>query len=112
MAPDELESLPQDDNGEVKLPDDLPDDISMKVKDGGKIRRIVVNREKCIGAESCVLAAPGVFQLDEKNLAYVNDPNSEDDDAIKMAAQSCPVLAIHLYNKDGTKIFPSEDPST
>lgn len=46
--------------------------------------------------------------MDDQNLAYVVDPNSEDEDTILMAAQSCPVLAIHLYDENGIKIFPEE----
>jgi ferredoxin len=93
---------------EIKLPDNLPEDISMKIKNGGKIRRIVVDREACIGARSCVIVAPGVFQMDDENLAYVTDPDSTEDDMILLAAQSCPVLAVHLYDEDGNKIFPEE----
>lgn len=93
---------------EPKLPENLPESISQKIKNGGKIRRIVVDRAKCIGANSCVVVAPGVFQLDEENLAYVTDPNSADDDTIMLAAQSCPVLAVLLYDENGKKLFPEE----
>lgn len=93
---------------EIKLPDNLPDDIHQKIRKGGKIRRIVVDRQGCIGARSCVLVAPGVFQMDDQNYAYVVDPDSEDEDTILMAAQSCPVLAIHLFDEEGNKIFPEE----
>lgn len=93
---------------EVTLPDDLPEDISEKIRKGGKIRRIVVDRQGCIGAQSCVVVAPGVFQMDDENLAYVVDPDSEDEDTILMAAQSCPTLAVILYDEDGNKIFPEE----
>jgi ferredoxin len=74
----------------------------------GKIRRIFVDRVKCIGARSCVAVAPGVFQMDDQNLAYIVDPNSEDDDTIMLAAQSCPVLAILLYDEEGKQVFPEE----
>lgn len=93
---------------EVKIPTDLPQNISEKIRAGGKIRRIVVDRIKCIGANSCVAVAPGVFQLDEENLAYVVDPDSTDEDTIMLAAQSCPVLAVLLYDENGNKIFPEE----
>ena len=93
---------------DIKIPADLPEKISQKIRSGGKIRRIVVDREKCIGANSCVAVAPGVFQLDDENLAYVVDPDSTDEDTILMAAQSCPVLAILLYDEHGKKIFPEE----
>ncbi len=90
----------------VALPPGLPEDISEKIKSGGTIRRIVVDRKLCIGANSCVAVAPGVFQLDDQNLAYIVDPESADDDTILMSAQSCPVLAILLYDEKGKKIFP------
>ncbi len=84
----------------------LPADISEKIRKGGKIRRIVVDRVKCIGATTCVAVAPGVFQMDKDNLAYVTDPNSTDEDTILIAAQSCPVLAILLYDENNKIIFP------
>lgn len=87
---------------------DTPQNISEKTRTNGLIRRIVVDRAKCIGAKSCVAVAPGVFQMDDENLAYVVDPNSEDEDTIMLAAQSCPVLAVLLYNEQGKQIFPEE----
>ena len=75
---------------------------------GKKIRRIVIDRSVCIGAQSCVVVAPGVFQMDDQNLAYLADPNSETDDAVILAAQTCPVLAILLYDAKGKKIFPED----
>lgn len=93
---------------DIALPPNLPAKISQKIRAGGQIRRIVVDRAKCIGAGSCVAVAPGVFQLDGENLAYVIDPDSTDEDTILLAAQSCPVLAIELYDEAGKKIFPEE----
>lgn len=93
---------------EIKLPANLPENISQKIRSGGTIRRIVVDRLKCIGANSCVAVAPGVFQLDEENLAYVIDPDSTDEDTIMLSAQSCPVLAVLLYDKNGKMLFPEE----
>lgn len=74
----------------------------------GKITKIVVDKNACIGAASCVIVAPGVFQMDGENKAYVVDPDTADEDTILLAAQSCPVLAIHLYDESGNKIFPEE----
>jgi ferredoxin len=108
MAPDKLPPLKIDEHGDVVLPDNLPEDISMKIRSGGIIRRIVVDRANCIAARSCVLVAPGVFQMDDEDLAFVVDPDSEDEETIRMAAESCPTLAIHLYDKDGNKVFPEE----
>lgn len=93
---------------DVAVPDDLMDDISQAVrkKEGSEIARVVVDRQGCIGAGSCVVVTEELFQLDEDNLAYIVDPESYDDDTIKLSAESCPVLAIHLYDKEGKKLFP------
>ncbi len=70
--------------------------------------KIVVDRKLCIGAAPCVAVAPGVFQLDEEQgKAYVVDPDSTDEETIKMAAEACPVLAIKLY-KEGKQIYPQQ----
>jgi ferredoxin len=82
-------------------------DEKMRTKPGS-LRRIVVDRTKCIGARSCVAVAPGVFQMDDQNLAYLVDPDSEDEDTIMLAAQSCPVLAVIIYDDQGKQIFPEE----
>lgn len=95
---------------DVATPNDLPEDISQNIRTAeGEIARIVVDRQACIGARSCVLIAEKVFVMDSENLAYVSDDiNSTDEETIRMAAESCPVLAIHLYNKQGKKLFPEE----
>ncbi len=71
-----------------------------------KIAKIVVDREVCIGAAPCVTVAPGVFQLDEENKAVVVNAEGSDQDTILLAAQSCPVQAISLFDEEGNRIFP------
>jgi ferredoxin len=71
-----------------------------------KISKVVVDRDLCIGAAPCVVVAPSVFQLDEENKAYVVDQNAADGDTILLAAQSCPVQAIIVYDEDGKQIYP------
>lgn len=68
----------------------------------------VVLRDKCIGAASCVAVAPKTFKLDDQNKAVViqttGDPDT--DEAILLAAQSCPTAAIEVYDQNGKKIWP------
>lgn len=87
-----------------------------------KVGKIVVNRELCIGAASCVVVAPGVFELDGENKAVMklqnnvktSDPSERadledatvDNDTIIQAAQSCPTKAILLYDEEGKQIYP------
>ncbi len=71
-----------------------------------KIGKIEVDRDLCIGAAPCVTVAPGVFQLDDENKAFVVDPKAADDETILLAAQSCPVQAIKIFDEDGKQIYP------
>lgn len=87
-----------------------------------KVGKIVVNRDLCIGAASCVIAAPGVFELDGENKAVMKldggtktsdlserpklEDKTTDDDTIIAAAQSCPTKAIIVYDEDGKQIYP------
>ena len=75
-------------------------------KDGSNITMIKVDRELCIGASPCVAVSAETFQLDDENKAIVLDANAVDDDALTMAAQSCPTGAIILMDKDGNQVFP------
>ncbi len=86
----------------------MSEKISEAKRKTGKIKKIVVDRVKCIGANACVAVTPGVFQLDDENLAYIVDPEAADDDTLLMSAQSCPVLAILLYDENDKIIFPEE----
>lgn len=96
----------------------MPDEYQIEKNDNkqsvakckrGRIAKIVVDKDICIGAASCVAVAPGVFQLDDKNKAYIVDPTTADEDTIMLAAQSCPVFAIFLYDEYGNQIFPEQN---
>lgn len=87
-----------------------------------KIKKIVVDRNLCIGAASCVLTADTVFELDAENKAIIKlkggvkstEPAEKDaledgaisDDTLLTAAQSCPTRAIFLYDEDGKQVYP------
>jgi ferredoxin len=87
-----------------------------------KIKKIVVDRNLCIGAASCVVIAGTVFELDSENKAVIklkgsaknSGPAEKDgledaavgDDILLLAAQSCPTKAIFLYDGDGKQIYP------
>ncbi len=86
--------------------------------------KIIVDRDACIGAASCVVLAGKTFALDEDGKVYVLNEKKEtavtgetgtvvesettDEmnlrDEIIDAARSCPVFAIKLYEDDGSEI--------
>ncbi len=82
---------------------------------------IKVDPDLCIGAASCVTIAPETFQLNDENKAYVLDHGteptprtyervievSEDEmENIILGAQSCPTLAIFIFDEAGVQLFP------
>ena len=84
--------------------------------------KVVVDREKCIGAAPCIAVAPDVYELDDEGIAIikkeaVDSTDSEgririkkpvaDDETLKLSAESCPVQAIILYDDDDKQIFPA-----
>ena len=79
---------------------------SIKDKKPVRIGKIVVDRNLCIGAASCIAVAPGVFELDSENKAVVYNDHGADDETILLAAKSCPTQAILIFDEDGNQIFP------
>jgi ferredoxin len=77
--------------------------VQVMKKDDIEIR---VLREKCIGAATCIVYSPSTFDLDEKNIAIIKDGQWDELEKIIGAAQSCPVVAIEIY-QDGKKLYPS-----
>lgn len=83
--------------------------------------RVKVDEELCIGAASCVTIAPETFQLNDENKAFVYDHGTEPDGSkyerwlevtesemenILLGAQSCPTLAIYIFDESGKQLFP------
>lgn len=83
--------------------------------------RIVVDPDLCIGAASCVTIAPDTFQLNMENKAEVLDHGAapdgpsyerivevteEEKDTIILGAQSCPTLAVLIFDEAGTQLYP------
>lgn len=68
--------------------------------------RIRIDREKCVSAGNCVVTAPTVFILDEDEKATLLDPNSVDEETIRLAAELCPTEAIVLEDDEGEQIYP------
>lgn len=81
---------------------------------------VKVDPDLCIGAASCVTVAPEFFILNQDNKALVLDPGApgtkefsrtvevteDQKETILLAAQSCPTLAIFVYDEEGNQIWP------
>lgn len=82
---------------------------------------VKVDPDLCIGAASCVTIDPSTFVMNDENKASVLDHGAEptprtyervlevtedEKETILMAAQSCPTLAIFIFDEAGTQLFP------
>lgn len=68
---------------------------------------VVVDRNLCIGAASCVAVAPKTFALDNEAKAIILDTaNQDSQESILDAAKSCPTAAIIIHDEAGKQIFP------
>ncbi len=89
------------------MPDLQPQDVAQSVSpEGSQYAEVIVDRELCIGAATCIAVAPNAFELDHDAKAVYKPAHGHDDPTILAAAQSCPVYAIILKNKEGKKVYP------
>ncbi len=77
-----------------------------RTAEGSMISKIVVDRDLCIAAVSCVAVAADLWELDDESKAIVKDANAVDDATLVASAESCPTKAIYLYDTDGNQVFP------
>ena len=68
---------------------------------------IRVLRDLCIGAATCVVYGPNTFDIDAEGKAIIKEVDWDRLEKLVAAAQSCPVLAIEVY-ENGKKIYPKE----
>lgn len=70
--------------------------------------KVVVIKEKCIGAASCIAVASKAYKLNDQQIAEVIPTIAhESDDTLLLSAQSCPTSAIEVYDTvTGDKVWP------
>jgi ferredoxin len=78
----------------------------VREREGSDIGKIVINRDLCIAAISCIAVSEATFQLDDESKVAVIDPAAADDATLIAAAESCPTKAILLFNKAGEQVCP------
>ena len=70
------------------------------------ISKIVIDRDMCIGAASCLAVSSTTYELDGETKAIVTGPDAVDDATLLMSAESCPTKAILLFDKEGKQVYP------
>ncbi len=77
-----------------------------RAKEGSSITKIVVDRDLCIAAVSCMAVASGTWELDAENKIVVKNANDVDDATLVASAEACPTKAIFLYDSAGAQVYP------
>lgn len=92
-------------------------ELEVTTSDGKKLK-ISVEQDKCLGAMSCVAAAPSVFAFDTSDrglwrkqgepLGMKDVTQGEiDSESLLLAAESCPYQAIVVTDAEsGIRVFP------
>jgi ferredoxin len=62
---------------------------------------VFVDPSLCIGSGSCVRLAPATFELDDDGVADAVDPGATPVDRLRLAARSCPTVAITVDETAG-----------
>lgn len=75
-------------------------------KEGSNISKIVIDRDLCIGAASCIAVSGETYELDNENKVVVTHADAADDATLMMSAESCPTKAIFLFDKESKQVFP------
>ncbi len=69
--------------------------------------RIHIDRDLCVSFGDCVEAAPGVFDLDDDDIAvFVSDTGTISREVLIEACASCPVDALTAFDEKGEQLAP------
>lgn len=70
--------------------------------------KVVIDKDKCIGAGTCVSLADLTFKLGEvDHKVELIDQDGNSDEEKLLAAQACPVMAIKIINTaTGETVWP------
>ena len=58
------------------------------------MKKPYIDQDICISCELCVTTAPGVFRMNDDNVAEVYDATGDTEEMIQEAIDNCPVNCI------------------
>lgn len=95
------------------MADQLPAIAEIKIDEHGNQfviigdYKVVIIKNQCIGAASCVAVTPEVFRLNQQNIAEFVSGGQTNLQNLLFGTQACPTQAIEVYHlKTGQKLWP------
>jgi len=76
------------------------------------IQKLDVDQPSCIGCGTCWVSNPELFRedrLDGELKAAATGNITVDEARLRLIAEGCPTLSIHLINEDDQIIFPTAE---
>lgn len=72
--------------------------------------KVIIDKDKCIGAGACVNLAGLTFRMGSDGKAELIDQDGNSDEEKLMSAQACPNMAIKIINMaTGETVWPKQD---
>ncbi len=65
-----------------------------------KMKKIQVEKERCIGCGACVNIASDTFYFDEEGKSEVLTNEHIEEEAVQLAIESCPTSAISIFESE------------
>ena len=62
--------------------------------------RVVVDRDRCMGTGTCMTYAGASLVYDADGKATVQEPITDDLDAVRAAVESCPTTALAIVDSE------------
>jgi ferredoxin len=59
-------------------------------------KKIIIDKEKCIGCGTCVALAPEIFEMDDAGKSTIKKSPEINEEALKLTLDSCPAQAIKI----------------
>jgi len=59
------------------------------------MKKVKVDKDKCIGCGTCVISAPKSFKLEADGKSAALNPAGDEEAKVREALESCPVQAIN-----------------
>ena len=81
------------------------EEISTYKNPNSKVVIKVIN-DKCISAATCIIHAPGTFDLDANGIVYAKEGTWDEAEKIIKGAKSCPTTAIIIEDLEGNILYP------